>query len=435
MEKYRKLDLLTLELGSDLCSEKQLDKILKSVHVIREEIFDQYGVVIPSVRVKNNYLLNPLEYAIRVNGFTAGSFVLKKNSILIMDAGNVKTEMKGIPTIEPAYGCPVLWISKSKKVEAEQNGYVSVIPEKVIYVHLTEKVKENLSSVITIQYVSELLDEVVKENNFLCTLLAKKYGTAFLPVVKMVLSSLLNENVSIRNLLPILDTIANEPKVEREKIQELVNKVRCAIVPEIINPLAEKNKIRGLVLSENLHKYMAEHMEGNGEIFLEPVMRRWFDNEASSKIADMTKQGFTPVVFTLAHCRYGIRKLFEEMCLPNVSVISDEEVVIASRKLNYTIDIFDTMGDGFVSPAENKETQQSTPQKIAKEDFEKLQNQINRIISRLDPFEQKVISMRFGLDGECSHTLDEVGQAFDLSLKEIRMIEAKALRLLRTDIE
>lgn len=418
MDKYRKLDLFTLELGSDLCSEKQLDKILESVHLIREEIFEQYGVVIPSVRIKDNHLLNPLEYVIKVNGFAAGSFEFKKNSILIIDTGNVKTEMKGKPAMEPVYGCPALWVTKSKESEALQNGYHSITLERIIHVHLTEKIKENLSSVITTQYVGELLDEVMKENNFLCIQLTKKYGTVFLTIIKMVFCSLLNEDVSIRNLIPILEVIANEPKVEREKIQNLVNKVRCAIVQDIIEPIAEKNKVTGLVLPQELYNYLSDHMEGNGEIIFDPVMRRWFDKEASSKIEEMTNQGFSPVVFALTQCRYGIRKLFEEMGLCKVAIISDDELLIASRKLNCTLEVFDTIGEGFVAPSDNKE-------------FEKLQNEINKIISRLDPFEQKVISMRFGLDGNCSHTLDEVGQAFDIPLEKIRVIEAKALRLLR----
>lgn len=435
MEKYRKLDLFTLELGSDLCSEKQLDQILKSVHVIREEIFKQYGVVIPSISVKDNKQLKSLEYVIKINGFSAGSFELKKNSILIMDTGNVKTEMKGKFVIEPAYGCPALWVTKSKKSEAMQNGYVSASPVKIIYVHLTEKIKENLSSVITTQYVGELLDEVMKENNFLCTQLTKKYGSAFLTVIKMVLCSLLSEGVSIRNLLPILEIIANEPKVEREKVQELVNKVRCEIVQEIIEPHSKNNKVIGLMISEELYKYMSDHMEGDGKIILDPAMRRWFDNEAAVKIEEMTKKGFSPVVFTLVQFRYGFKKLFEAIGHHKVSVISDEEMFIATMKLNYSLEVFDMIGNDFIAPVVNKEPKQPVPQKRTNEKFEKLQNEITKIINRLNPFDQKVLSMRFGLDGECTHTLDEVGQAFDISLEQIRVIEAKALRLLRKNNE
>ena len=210
MEKYRKLDLFTLELGSDLCLEKCLNEILKTIPLIREEIFDKYGVVIPNVRVKNNKTLKPLEYVIKVNGYSSRKFEFRKNSFLILDTGSVKAEMSGKPVKEPVFGAPGLWITKGRKAEAEKNGYVVLSFSRIIRVHLSETVKENLSSVITTQYVGELLDEVLKENEFLCTQIVKKYENAALTVVKLVLCSLLDEEVSIRNLIPILETISNE---------------------------------------------------------------------------------------------------------------------------------------------------------------------------------------------------------------------------------
>ena len=115
MEKYRKLDLFTLELGSDLCLEKCLNEILKTIPLIREEIFDKYGVVIPNVRVKNNKTLKPLEYVIKVNRYSSGKFEFRKNSFLILDTGFVKTEMSGKPAKEPVFGVPGLWITKGRK--------------------------------------------------------------------------------------------------------------------------------------------------------------------------------------------------------------------------------------------------------------------------------------------------------------------------------
>lgn len=210
MEKYRKLDLFTLELGSDLCLEKCLNEILKTIPLIREDVFDKYGVVIPNVRVKGNKTLKPLEYVIKVNGYSSGRFEFRKNSFLILDTGSVKTEMSGKPVKEPVFGSPGLWITKGRKAEAEKNGYVVLSFSRIIKVHLSETIKENLSSVITTQYVGELMDEVLKENEFLCTQIVKKYENAALTVVKLVLCSLLDEEVSIRNLIPILETISNE---------------------------------------------------------------------------------------------------------------------------------------------------------------------------------------------------------------------------------
>jgi len=440
MEKFRKLDLFTLELGRDLCLEKTLDEILKSIPLIREEIFEKFGVVIPNVRIKENKAFKPLEYVIKVNGYASGRFEFKKNSILILDTGFVKTEMSGKPVKEPAYEFPGLWIAKGKRVEAEQNGYVTLTAPKVIRVHLSETIKENLSSVITTQYVGELLDEVFKENEFLCTQILKKYGNASLPVVKMVLCSLLDEEISVRNLIPILETISNEPKYERAKLQSLMNKVRCAIVPDIIGSLGNiNNNIKALILSQKLSDHMFDNITETGEIAFDPVTRKLFFNELSLKIREMIDQGFSPVVLCVEPLRYSVKLLLVSEGISKTHVFSDMELSIAVRNLNISLQVFATIGEDFELPAgcdsgtsvHEKPSEATHQKKIFNDDFAKLQEKLNQIVGSLEPFEQKVISMRFGLGEGQSHTLEEVGLTFDIPLEKIRMIEAKALRLLR----
>ena len=443
MEKYRKLDLFTLELGSDLCLEKYLNEILKTIPLIREETFDSYGVVIPNVRVKNNKTLKPLEYVIKVNGYSSGRFEFRKNSFLILDTGFVKTEMSGKPVKEPVFGAPGLWITKGRKAEAEKNGYVVLSFSGIIKVHLSETVKENLSSVITTQYVGELLDEVLKENEFLCTQIVKKYGNASLPVVKLVLCTLLDEEVSIRNLIPILETISNEPKYDRAKLQVLVNKVRCAIIPDVIDSINENNNdIKVLFFSQKLSEYMFDNITETGEIAFDPAIRRLVIKELFSKISEITVQGFSPVVLCVEPLRYSVKLLLVSEGISNIHVFSDMELSIAVRNLNISLQVFATIGEDFEPPAgcdsgasaHAKLSEATQPKKNSNDDFAKLQEKLNQIAGILEPFEQKVISMRFGLGEEHSHTLEEVGLAFDIPLEKIRMIEAKALRLLRKNV-
>ena len=443
MEKYRRLNLFTLELGSDLCLEKYLNEILKSIPLICEEIFDKYGFVIPNVRVKNNKTLKPLEYVIKVNGYSSGRFEFRKNSFLILDTGFVKAEMSGKPVKEPVFGAPGLWITKGRKAEAEKNGYVVLTAERMIKVHLVEKIKENLSSVITTQYVGELMDEVLKENEFLCTQIVKKYENAALSVVKLVLCSLLDEEISIRNLIPILETISNEPKYERAKLQVLVNKVRCAIIPDVIDSLGDcNNYIKALMLSQKLSEHMFDNLTETGEIAFDPVTRKLFSNELSLKINEMIDQGFSPVVLCVEPLRYSVKILLASLGISNIHVLSDMELSIAVRKLNISLYVFATIGEDFETPAEcdsgalvhAKLSEATQPKKNSNDDFVKLQEKLNQIAGSLEPFEQKVISMRFGLGEEHSHTLEEVGLAFDIPLENIRMIEAKALRLLRKNV-
>ena len=443
MEKYRKLDLFTLELGSDLCLEKCLNEILKTIPLIREDVFDKYGVVIPNVRVRDNKTLKPLEYVIKVNGYSSGRFEFRKNSFLILDTGSVKTEMSGKPAKEPVFGAPGLWITKGRKAEAEKNGYVVLSFSRIIRVHLSETIKENLSSVITTQYVGELLDEVLKENEFLCTQIVKKYRNASLTVVKLVLCSLLDEEVSIRNLIPILETISNEPKYERAKIQSLVNKVRCAIIPDVIDSINENNNdIKVLFFSQKLSQYMFDNITETIEIAFDSVTRKLFSNEISLKISEMINQGFSPVVLCVEPLRYSVKLLLVSEGISKTHVFSDMELSIAVRNLNISLQVFATIGEDFELPAgcdsgasvHAKLSEATQPKKNSNDDFVKLQEKLNQIVGSLEPFEQKVISMRFGLGEERSHTLEEVGLAFDIPLEKIRMIEAKALRLLRKNV-
>ena len=426
-----------------MCLEKYLNEILKTIPLIRDEIFDKYGVVIPNVLVKGNKTLKPLEYVIKVNGYSSGRFEFRKNSFLIMNTGFVKAEMSGKPVKEPVFGAPGLWITKGRKSEAEKNGYVVLSFSRIIRVHLSETVKENLSSVITTQYVGELLDEVLKENEFLCTQIVKKYENAALTVVKQVLCSLLDEEVSIRNLIPILETISNEPKYERAKLQVLVNKVRCAIIPDVIDSLGDcNNYIKVLFFSQKLSEYMFDNLTETGEIVFDPVTRKLFSHELSLTISEMIDQGFSPVVLCVEPLRYSVKILLTSLGISNIHVLSDMEMTAAIRKMNTSLKVFATIGEDFEPPAgcdsgasvHAKLSEATQPKKNSNDDFVKLQEKLNQIARSLEPFEQKVISMRFGLGEEHSHTLEEVGLAFDIPLEKIRVIEAKALRLLRKNV-
>lgn len=426
-----------------MCLEKYLNEILKTIPLIRDEIFDKYGVVIPNVLVKGNKTLKPLEYVIKVNGYSSGRFEFRKNSFLIMNTGFVKAEMSGKPVKEPVFGAPGLWITKGRKSEAEKNGYVVLSFSRIIRVHLSETIKENLSSVITTQYVGELLDEVLEENEFLCTQIVKKYENAALTVIKLVLCSLLDEEVSIRNLIPILETISNEPKYERAKLQVLVNKVRCAIIPDVIDSLGDcNNYIKALFFSQKLSEYMFDNLTETGEIAFDPVTRKLFSNELSLKISEMIDQGFSPVVLCVEPLRYSVKILLASLGISNIHVLSDMEMTAAIRKMNTSLKVFATIGEDFELPSgcdsgasvQTKLSEATQPKKNSYDDFVKLQEKLNQIAGSLEPFEQKVISMRFGLGEEHSHTLEEVGMVFDISLEKIRMIEAKALRLLRKNV-
>ena len=161
-------------------------------------------------------------------------------------------------------------------------------------------------------------------------------------------------------------------------------------------------------------------------------MKKWFDNELISKLGKISDQGFSPVILCVEPLRHSVQKYIDFIGMSNVHVVSDMEMSIAIRKLNISLHVFGTIEENVeVTSEHTSEAGTSKTQKISNEDFIKLQKNLKQILESLEPLEQKVMSMRFGLREEGSHTLEEVGDYFNLTRTEIRKIEAKALRLLR----
>lgn len=439
MQKYRKTDLFSLELGSSLCEEASLNSILKSISTIREEFFEQYGVSLPLIRVKDNQKLLPFEYVIKVSGLETARYELKKDSLLILDTGKVTSKMRGTKTNEPAYGLPALWISAARKEEAKEKGYLVVSHEKLIRTILVEEIKNNLAEVINFQYVEELLNEVVIFNRALCEQLARKYESELLPVIKDVLKTLVKEEVNITDIISILEVIANSPKSNCENIDCIVEKCRLAVAPYIISPLIEKDCLYLISVGMNLSSYISKHSRDSFTFSFDKEILRQLRNEILSIVDN---QKVTPVIICCSGIRKEICFLVNELCiLPGLKVISDDELSAVQKKLRISnVELLATVGENIhiddkvsekKATSEETYTRDSNFQSDKKAAYAVLQKQLKSILEKIPEQEREVLSMRFGLDGDGCHTLEEIGLYLNLTREEIRCIEAKALRLLR----
>ena len=201
--------------------KKNLDNILKEIAKIRNEIFNLHGVVIPDIRIKENDELNSLEYVIKVSVITRGNFKFSKNKTLIINLASEKITMDGKPCKEPAYGYPGLWIPTKKITEAITNGYTVLTYQKVIKVHMREIIEDNLSSVLTIQYVSDLLNEVSVDNPVLYKNLFMIYGDRTIAVIQKYLCSLLKERLSITDINTILESINTNMCIDHRLLRRI----------------------------------------------------------------------------------------------------------------------------------------------------------------------------------------------------------------------
>lgn len=440
MQKYRKIDLFSLELGSSLCEEASLNSILKSISTIREEIFEQYGVALPLIRVKDNQKLLPFEYVIKVSGLETARYELKKDSLLILDTGKVTSKMRGTKTKEPAYGLPALWISAARKEEAKEKGYLVVSHEKLIRTILVEEIKNNLAEVINFQYVEELLNEVVISNRALCEQLMRKNGAESLPVIKEVLKTLVKEAVNITDIISILEVIANSAKTDCENIEWLVEKCRLAVAPYIISPLMVEESLFLISVGMNLSSYISKHSRDSFTFSFNKEILRQLRNEILSIIDN---QKVAPVIICCSGIRKEICFLINELCiLPGLKVISDDELAAVRSRLRISnVELLATVGENIhidddkaseeKSTVEETSTCASNSQSDKKAAYAVLQNQLKSILEKIPEQEREVLSMRFGLDGDGCHSLEEIGLYLNLTREEIRCIEAKALRLLR----
>ena len=446
MQKYRKIVLFTLELGSSLCEEAFLNSILKSISTIREEIFEQYGVSLPLIHVKDNQKLLPFEYVIKVSGLETARYELKKDSLLILDIGKVTSKMRGTKTKEPAYGLPALWISAARKEEAKEKGYLLVSHEKLIRTNLVGEIKNNLAEVINFQYVEELLNEIVISHRALCEQLARKYESELLPVIKEVLKALVKEAVNITDIISILEAIANSPKTNCENIDYIVEKCRLAVAPYIISPLMEKDSLYLISVGLGLSSYISKHSRGIFTFSFDKKILKQLRNEILSIVDN---QKVTPVIICCSGIRKEICFLVNELCiLPGLKVISDNELSAVQKRLRISnVELLATVGENFPisddsddsddKVSEKKTTEEETFTRYSNSQSDKkaayavLQKQLKSILEKIPEQEREVLSMRFGLDGDGCHTLEEIGLYFNLTREEIRCIEAKALRLLR----
>ena len=347
---------------------------------------------------------------------------------------------------EPAYGLPALWISAARKEEAKEKGYLLVSHEKLIRTNLVGEIKNNLAEVINFQYVEELLNEIVISHRALCEQLARKYESELLPVIKEVLKALVKEAVNITDIISILEAIANSPKTNCENIDYIVEKCRLAVAPYIISPLMEKDSLYLISVGLGLSSYISKHSRGIFTFSFDKKILKQLRNEILSIVDN---QKVTPVIICCSGIRKAICFLVNELCiLPGLKVISDNELSAVQKRLRISnVELLATVGENFpisdysddsddkVSEKKTTEeetfTRDSNSQSDKKAAYAVLQKQLKSNLEKIPEQEREVLSMRFGLDGDGCHTLEEIGLYFNLTREEIRCIEAKALRLLR----
>ncbi len=315
---YRLVPLINVEQGGDL---------LERIAQIRRQTALELGIVLPSIRVRDNLQLPPNRYQINLKGVPIENGEVYPERSLAMNAlgGADDPELKGISAIEPAFGLPALWIEEKDKEYAEMNSYTVVSPSAVISTHLTEVIKKNASEILSRADVGQLIDNLKKEvSEDYVTDLMKEITSAD---VQLVIQNLLKERVSIRDLRTILEVMSLQAKVSKNA-DFLTEQVRQALSRTICKQnLSETGELLAITLAPDVENAIAQGISPDGQsLTLDPDFTRKLLDALNYELEKAIKSnGTQPVILCSSPIRLPFRRLIERT-YPQIFVMSYNEI-------------------------------------------------------------------------------------------------------------
>lgn len=315
---YRLVALLDVEKGGDL-----LDRITQ----IRRQTAMDLGIILPSIRVRDNLQLGPNAYQIKIKGLPVENGEVIAGKWLAMDAGTVQepSPIKGIKTVEPAFGLPALWIDSGVKEQAEALGYTVVSPSAVVATHLTEIIKKYSSEILTRADVQSLIDNVKSKCEALVDDVISDNMT--LGEVQVILQSLLKEKVSIRDLTTILETLSVHCRISKSP-DYLTEQCRMALARNICKQnLSAEGDLIVVTLAPDVEQTILNCISEDGQsINIDPTfVQRLLDSLSQEIEKVLSTCGTQPVLLCSAPTRLPFRRLIERS-LPQMTVMSYNEV-------------------------------------------------------------------------------------------------------------
>jgi flagellar biosynthesis protein FlhA len=323
------LDMLELEVGYGLIplvDEEQNGNLLSRIKSIRRQFALDMGVVVPSLHLRDNLQLKPGEYAVLIKGNEVARAEIMIDHFLAMDPGNVKHRIKGVETLEPAFNLPALWIPKERKEEASMAGYTVVDPSTVIATHLTEVFKRNLHEFLGRQEVQSLLDNLSQRAPKAVEDLVP--GVLNLGTVQKVLQNLVREGVSIRDLLTIVENLADFGTQTKDS-EQLTELIRQKMSRAVTKPyISEKNVLPIITFDEQLDKTVQDSVRQSDQgtfLALEPAKAQKIIQALNKFMEKNTVTEGQPVLLVSPQVRPHLAQLIQRF-IPNLPVISQAEI-------------------------------------------------------------------------------------------------------------
>lgn len=325
------VDTLELEVGYELVQIVEGGDLVERIRSIRRQFAIDYGFIVPPIHIRDNVRIKSNEYRFMLKGTVIGSGTLKPHHLLAMDPGNVTSPVQGTTTKEPAFGLDALWISEGDKERAQFSGYTVVDLSTVITTHVTELVRSHMHELLGRQEVQHLIDNMQKQ--------APKVVEELIPSVltvggvQQVLAMLLREQVSIRDLKSILETLADwAPHVKSpEKLAEFV---RRKFARAITSKFITSDGVLPLVsLTPQVERVMTEALQQTDEgsfLALEPGVAQMIIGKLGRASERFGEIGQSPVLLAPGHLRAAVFN-FVNRFAPGYAVISHHEIAANTR--------------------------------------------------------------------------------------------------------
>ncbi len=329
LESLLTVELVQLEVGYGLVSlvdAEQNGDLLERISHIRKQFAVDWGVIIPSIRIKDNLELKPGGYSVKLKGIEIAKGELMPDYFMAMDPGTVIERMDGVETVEPVFGLPAVWITDDQRDEAQYNGYTVVDLSTVVATHITEVLKANLNELFGRQELVKVIDSFKEENPKIVSDLIPDIMT--LGTVLKVMQNLLREGVSIRDLRTILETLAEfgTSVKDPDSLTEYTRQALYRTITERIK--SSQGDVPLFTLDRNLEETIARSIiqtDHGAQLNLDPKVTQTILATLNEKIEEATGMGEKMVILCSPVIRRHFKRLTEKF-IPNLIVVSHNEL-------------------------------------------------------------------------------------------------------------
>jgi len=308
-----------------LVDSSQGGDLLERVVMIRRQIAVELGAIVPIIRLKDDIKLAPNQYSILIKGVEVAGGEILFDHYMAMNSGYVEEEIDGIETVEPYMGLPALWISENQRERAEALGYTVVDPPAIIATHLTEVVRSHLHELLSRQDVQTLINNLKESHAILIEELVPKMMT--IGEIQKVLAKLLSEGISIRDLVSVLETLADYAPITRDldMLTEYVRQnLRRAISRRFFNPGINTVITLDPVLEQTLTSNIQKTEVGSFVNIDQQLSHKIFES-LKVEVGKLTSMGVMPIILTSPFVRMYFKQLVEEIA-PDLVVLSYGEI-------------------------------------------------------------------------------------------------------------